>query len=308
LQAHETELLDVVRSYLTSLDASELAVPELSEPERVFAMALRDMGYALESEVTSLTVTDLARDEATVRAKRTVVPKGRYPGDAQEQELTVHLVDQAGWKVRDVIADGESALASLHRVTVEPAEAEGIRICAWARSEPSGDIVIAISLRNDTASRWRLKCAGATWRRGPLRFISQLSGRALGRGGKVDYEPGTEHGVMLRVPAKVERLWLKATPRRGLRSLLFALSWEPAQPVTSRTSASTLRRAIAVAAGAVPLAAVAAFVGVTKSVPAAILIASLLVVVPVVGSHCCVVRLERKLARLRAELARTPAG
>jgi hypothetical protein len=207
-----------------------------------------------------------------------------------------------------LVADGESALASLHRVTVEPAEAEGIRISAWARSEPSKDVVIAISLRNDAASRWRLKCAAATWRRGPLRFISQLSGRALGRGGKVDYDPGTEHGVMLRVPAKAERLWLKATPRRGLRSLLFALSWEPARPATARASASWLRRAVPIAAGMVPLAAIAAFVGATKSVPAAILIASLLVVVPLAGSHCCVARLERKLARLRAELARTPAG
>jgi hypothetical protein len=113
---------------------------------------------------------------------------------------------------------------------------------------------------------------------------------------------------MLRVPAKAERLWLKATPRRGLRSLLFALSWEPARPATARASASWLRRAVPIAAGMVPLAAIAAFVGATKSVPAAILIASLLAVVPLAGSHCCVARLERKLARLRAELARTPAG
>jgi hypothetical protein len=305
--SRETELLDVVTRYLTTADASELAVPELAEPEHVLALALHDMGYEHESTVTSLAVVGLARDEATVEATRTVAPKGLHAAEAYEQELTVHLVDLDGWKVRDIVADGRSALESLHRVTVEPAEAEGLRISAWAQTEPSGDIVIAVNVRNDTDRRWRLKCAGATWRRGPLWLISQLGWRALGRGGAVDYEPGTEHGFMLRVPPKVERLWLKATPRHGLRSLLFALAWETA-PAEAPPARSRIRQALPVALGAVPVVAVGVFIGFTRSVSAAILVSSLLVVGPLLASHCCVLRLERKLARLRAELARSPAG
>jgi hypothetical protein len=305
--SRETELLDVVTRYLSTADASELAAPELAEPERVLALALHDMGYEHESTVTSLAVASLAGDEATVEATRTVAPKGRHAAEAYEQQLTVHLVDLDGWKVRDIVADGRSALASLRRVTVEPAEAEGLGISAWAQTEASGDIVIAVSVRNDTDRRFRLKCAGATWRRGPLWLISQLGSRALGHGGAVDYEPGTEHGFALRVGPKVERLWLKATPRHGLRSLLFALSWEAAPAETAPTR-SRIRQALPVALAAVPVAAVGLFVGLTRSVSAAILVSALLVTVPLLASHCCVLRLERKLARLRAELARSPAG
>jgi hypothetical protein len=303
--SRETELLDVVTRYLTGADAAELAVPELREPERVLALALHDMGYEHESTVASLAVKSLAGTEATVDATRTVVPTGRHADEEYEQHLTVHLVDRDGWKIRDVVADGRSALASLHRVTVEPSEAEGLRISAWAQAEAFGDVVIAVSVRNDTDRRWRLKCAGATWRRGPLWLISQLGSRALGRGGAVDYEPGTEHGFMLRVPPKVERLWLKATPRHGLRSLLFALSWEAAAEASP--ASRRIRQAVPVALAAIPVVAIGVFVGLTRSVAAAILVSSLLVAIPLLTSHCCVLRLERKLARLRAELARSPA-
>jgi hypothetical protein len=70
----------------------------------------------------------------------------------------------------------------------------------------------------------------------PLWFLSQVSWRRLGRGGTVVYDPGTEHRVTLTLSVKVKRLWLKATPRSGLRTLLSALSLE------AREGSDTARR------------------------------------------------------------------
>ena len=301
----QSEVLDVVRAFLTTDGDFALAVPELREIEQVFALAARDAGYDFESKVTSLEVIDLSGDVATVRAKRTLVPKGRNSAREQEQELMVHLVDLDGWKVRDLSVAGESLRARLQRLIVEPAAAEGISVRAWARSDPGGMMWIAINVRNDSGRHWRLKCAGFAWRKGPLWLLSQASSRALRRGGAVLYEPGAEHGIMLVAPTKAKRVWLRASPRRGLRSFYFALSWKPASVAAPADKpAGGFRKGAALigyAAYALPFAAIAVFVSVVKSVPAAILVTSALAVVPLVEAHWCVHRLERKLARWRAE-------
>jgi hypothetical protein len=255
-------------------------------------------------------VLDLGRDTATVRAKRTLVPKGREKAKEQEQELTVHLVKQDGWKVADLLTEGQSVHARMHRLLVEPEEAEGISVRAWARTEPDGKLWIAVNVRNGSSRRWRLKCAGFAWRKGRVWRLSEATWRTLRRGGAVDYEPGAEHGIMLVGPVKAERLWLRATPRHGLRSFFFALSWEPVRVAApAEVPPSFRRRAGLIIASAIPVAAIGVFVSLVKSVPAAVLVTSFMALLPFVEHHRAVWQLERKLARFRAEsLANAPAA
>lgn len=301
-QSSHEEILNAVLTFLTSPDASEVTAPEYRELNRVFALAFRDSGYEFHSVVTSLTVTELAGETATVQAMRTLVPKRRKWAKEQSQELTVQLVKHEGWKVRDLILDGRPVLARMHPVLVEPAEAEGISVRAWARTEPDGRLCIAIKVHNESAHRWRLRCAGGTWEKGRMWFLSQALWKLILRGSKVSYTPGAERGILLTVPAKVERLWLQASRPGSLRSPLFALSWEPARRAASAEAArGSSPTAVRAALYLLPVAALAAPIAIFKSTSAALIATSVLLAITLVETHWCVYRFERKLARFRAE-------
>jgi hypothetical protein len=49
--------------------------------------------------------------------RRLVLVRKSARSKPQEQELTIHLADQDGWKVRDVVMDGRSVYASIHQAT-----------------------------------------------------------------------------------------------------------------------------------------------------------------------------------------------
>ncbi|HEY7537419.1 MAG TPA: hypothetical protein VH721_05480, partial [Gaiellaceae bacterium] len=103
---------------------------------------------------------------------------------------------------------------------------------------------------------------------------------------------------------KAERLWLKATPIRSLRSLIFGLSLDPAmyEEGAAAKRRHRVHQATALAVWLVGLGAFAAFLAVTESVSVAIILPAIVVVGNAACGHYCAVRLERKLARLRASV------
>jgi len=296
----EVEVLDLVRTYLSADDGREFEVPEWREPNEAFALAFRDAGYTFESKVGSLALVELARDTATVRASRTHLTKRGRRSQEREQELAVHLVWREGWKVRDVSTEDGSVAGRLHVPLVEPPEAEGISVRGWARTDPSGQVFLAVTVHNASRRRWRMKGGGVTKRKGRLWLLDETSWRTLRRGWAVDYRPGSEHGILFTVPANTDRLWLRAKPRFGLRSFFFALSWEPPSATAQAEPATLWKRVVLMALAGLPIASIAAFIAVVKTVQLAIVFALFFPAVMFLEQHWCVWHLERKLARFRA--------
>ncbi len=300
-QLPQRDVLAVAHAYLTSEDSSAFVLPELRESTQVFAQAFRDAGYAGEIRIDGLSVRTLSLDDATVDARQTLVLDRRGRIREVTQELVIQLVQRDGWNVCDLVVDGVSVLASSRPVPVEPAQADGIDIRAFARTEPPGHQVVAIAVRNESAHPVALKCASATSKRGPLRYAAEFSRKNLREGGAVDFEPMAERAVALRLPSRVERLWLKVTLGTMRGESLFALS-----PRTSTAegvprlprAAALVRRLVA------PVGFIAAFivvVGLWHSFLTALVVACVLAANGLFFSHWNVVRLERRLARQRAE-------
>lgn len=306
-KSDRAEILDVARRFLvgssTDPGAGEITVPEFHEINEVFAVALRDAGYEFETVIESLAIAELAADRASVHALQRLVPTGRKTQE-QRHELTVQLVKREGWKVRDVVRDGHSVAERLHPVLVEPGEADGISIRGWARTEPDGSVFVAIVVHNGSTRPWRVKCVGAAWQKGRHWFLSQVLWKLLLLGNDFTCDPGSERALLLAVPAKVERIWLRASRPGRLRWPLFALSWAPA---SLAASAAPFRwnkpLTVRVAANALPLVGLAVLIAIFASVSAGLAAVGLFTAVLVLDTHWCVYRLQRKLARFRAQTA-----
>lgn len=303
----QAEVLDVARRYLVGESAdpevAEITVPEFHEPMEVFSVAFRGAGYEFETVVESFGPAEISGDTASVHARQRLVPKGRK-GTEQSQELTIQLVNREGWKVRDLLFEGSSLAARCHRVLVEPAEAEGIAIRGWARDQSDGTVCVALLVRNDSQRRWRVRGAGAVWEKGRLWFLSQAVWKMLFLGSEATLPPGIQLGAVLAPPAKIERVWLRASRRGSLRSQLFALSWEQARLDASAVPFKWNKRlSLRLAVRAVPFVGLAVLVAVFASVPAALVASALFAGTAVLETHWCLYRLKRKLARFRAQSA-----
>jgi hypothetical protein len=178
----------------------------------------------------------------------------------------------------------------------EPVRAEGIGVRCHRVAQASGSTV-AITIRNDTEREWRLRCAAADWRHAGLRRISEVPRRRLRRSGPVDFDPGAEHTVLVFVPAKSNRLWVKVRPARQFRSVIFAVSWPPDPRDVAPGDADGARRFLLHVVA--PFALVAGFVGLTSG-RAGVAVVLLVPFAIALHTDLCVRRLERKLARLRA--------
>jgi len=302
IEHSEQGILELVRAYLLAQDASPFVVPGLREGERIFALAGRDSHVKPEIDVESLRLTDRTHAQATVEAAISVAVQRGEKTLRRSAELTIRLVADAGWHVADVIEDGVPLTARGRHLRVEPAECEGFVVEAHAVDRSVAQTDVALAFRNHTDRVWTLRCVGVQSRGRALKRLAEFSRGKLSRETVVDFAPGSEHGLMLLLPAHATRLWVKVKPKGTARTFIFAVSVNDGQlhpprvPLRGRWRSA---RKPLLAAG-IPFAALAVVFGVRGSLSAAAVFALVCYPLLLLNAHICVVRLERKLARLRA--------
>jgi hypothetical protein len=281
------ELLETVRVFLDRRLPPALVAPDLAEYVRLSGQLALAPGVPADAPIASMEIAELGPASAAVDV--------RQGGGV----LTVYAAREARWKIVDLAFDGHRIGPTLRRVLVEPSVGDGLGVAALAFGDPSGETILLVGLRNESERTWRLRCAGVVRRFGPLRFISEIPRRRLRRVAAVDYEPGSEHAVALRLQPDASRVWLRLRRDGARGSLLFALTWEEHDAAAPH---ATRRRLREFALYWAPLLAFSGFLAATKGLGAALAF-SLLIPIIAVHGDVCVRRLERKLALLRRQSA-----